>query len=158
MHRYLVVLCDKTRLKCWEEQRSGSASKDSANHKNFVLGPGRVLGDAAEDVADAVGDTRPHPSPDHPKSIILVAISTKTQRNQLNSPEGAHSLLIHEGSDDGAEEHGGTEAGDEGRGRIRVRRPRRICRTRRSGATPNAKDIATVGSATEEARAAVRTP
>jgi hypothetical protein len=119
-----------------------------------------VLGDAAEDVADAVGDTRPHPSPDHPKSIILVAISTKTQRNQLNSPkaEGAHSLLIHEGSDDGAEEHGGTEAGDEGRGRIRVRRPRRICRTRRSGATPNAKDIATVGSATEEARAAVRTP
>ena len=75
-----------------------------------------MLGEAAEDVGDAVGDARPLPPPDHPKSISLVAIPTKTERNRLDSAKaegGAHALLIREGSDDGAEEHGGTEAGDE---------------------------------------------
>jgi len=79
---FLVVLRDEPRLERREEQRRGNASEHAPNHQDLVLGG--VLGEAAQDVGDAVGDARPLPP-----------------------------LLICEGSDDGAEEHGGAEAGDE---------------------------------------------
>jgi len=108
------VLRDEPRLERREEQRRGNASEHAPNHQDLVLGG--VLGEAAQDVGDAVGDARSLPPPVHPKTISPSTAPTGTQRNRRGSSIAearGHALLICEGSDDGAEEHGGAEAGDE---------------------------------------------
>jgi hypothetical protein len=58
---YLVVLGYEPGLEGGEEQRGGDAPEDAADHEDPVLGG--VLGDAAEDVADAIGDAGPLAAP-----------------------------------------------------------------------------------------------
>jgi hypothetical protein len=55
------MLGDEPGLEGGEEQGGGDASENAADHEDLVLG--RVLGDAAEDVADAVGDAGPLAAP-----------------------------------------------------------------------------------------------
>ena len=82
---------------------------------------GRVLGDAAEDVGDAVGDARPLPSPERAQEERrsefqfgdLSAFRGGKRGHGSQRKGGGDVLLVCEGADDGAEEHGGAEAGDE---------------------------------------------
>lgn len=48
------MLRNKPRLKGSEEQRSGDAAKESANHQHPVVGP--MLSDTAQDVSDHIGE------------------------------------------------------------------------------------------------------
>lgn len=57
----LVVLRDEPRLKGREQERRGDPPQDAAHHQDLVLW--RVLGDAAQDVGDAVGHAGPLPAP-----------------------------------------------------------------------------------------------
>lgn len=65
---YLVVLGDEPGLEGGEEQRGGDATEDAADHEDPVLG--RVFGDAAENVADAVGDAGPLAAPGDNNSSV----------------------------------------------------------------------------------------